>query len=450
MKPQVALTDFERFPLLKDKTFLKKLRQDSNAPKYNFKSGDRLTQELLDKVNKYNEEYDPESFWQPGKLPRWLDEYLTWCKATVPAYKEYSESFADLPSTKREQIAQTPWKFVSDDCNVDDLLVYCTSGTTGAPMDVLFDATSQATWIPQIESVLKQDGIKLEGGAGKVSVCLVCCQGETLTYASVSTYLNGAGILKINLNSKDWNKPEDRILYLEKHNPEILTGDPFTFMALAKLKPQISPKAIISSAMILTEGMRSLLNSQFNCKVYDLYSLTECRNIGVSRKSGIYQLIRPELYLEILHPEKDIPVALGSRGEITITGGNNPFLPLIRYRTGDYGSIRFNKNRPELINLEGRNPTIFKNSEGGFVNNVDISRAISEFVLAGFTLHQNKDLSVRFCGWGENVDKSKLVKALKDLFGAKIDYSVELSEDNFPEGKKVQYTSEFKEEEIYP
>ena len=51
MKPAIALSDTERFPLINDLSFLFSLQQDEAAPLYNFKSGDRLTAEHLKKVN---------------------------------------------------------------------------------------------------------------------------------------------------------------------------------------------------------------------------------------------------------------------------------------------------------------------------------------------------------------------------------------------------------------
>ena len=449
MKLTPALTDDERFPLLSDLSFLKELRQDSCGPRYNFRSGDRLTAESLAKVQNYRESLQTKTFWRAGETPAWLPAWLDWCRSTVPAYKKYEPTLLGNPSLCRQQIACAPWNFVSDDCSADDLLVYNTSGTTGAPMEVLFDPVSQAAWVSQLESILAADGIVIEGGAGRVSICLVCLQESTLTYASLSTYLRGAGILKINLKPADWNDPHDRISYLEKYNPEILTGDPFTFLALADLAPAIRPKALISSAMTLQAGVRRRLESQFGCPVYDIYSLTECRMIAVSKQQGIHTLIRPELYVEVLHPEHDTPVPDGERGEITITGGINPFLPLIRYRTGDYGSLRHTAAAIEIRDFAGREPTIFMTAAGQFLNNVDISRAMCEFTLAAFTLHQRKDRSVEFCGWGADVSEGEIKRAMQGLFGTTVNCSLTLKTDDFPEGKKIQYSSEFTEKDVH-
>lgn len=446
MNIQPVLNDNERFPLITDLEFLKNLRQDINAPRYNFKSGDRLTDESLKSVKQYSNK--DLAFWDENNIPNWIDKYLSWCKETVPAYKDRPDGFKNQPSICREDIANTPWNFVSDECNIDDLLVYSTSGTTGAPMDVLFDATAQATWIPQMESILKREGISLEGGKGKVSICLICFQEETLTYASLSTYLKGAGVLKINLNPKDWNDPADRIKYLEQYNPEILTGDPFAFLELTKLKPNIKPKALVSSAMKLNTGVRKKLESQFKCFVLDIYSLTECRMIAYSNTENEHHLIRPELYIEILNPNNDTVMPLGVRGEITVSGGNNPFLPLIRYRTGDFGSLKKTESGFCIINLEGRNPTIFKTTSGQFINNVDISRAMKDFILSSFTLHQQKDGSLTFEGWGENLSKQNIEVSLKQLFGNTTPVTITLNREKYMNSKKVIYSSEFSEGDI--
>ena len=450
MKPVQGLTDEQRFPLLKDRRLLEKLRQDEAGPIFNFGSGDRLDAAALKRVTDYSLTLADKEFWHENEQPFWLPDYLGWCKTTVEAYRGCSLVLADNPTLRREQIARRPWQFVSSDARIAEMLVFCTSGTTGAPMDILVDPVSQATWIPQLESILGQKNIKIERGSDKVAICLICHQQETLTYASLSTWLDGAGILKINLNPKDWKKPQDRLTYLERYNPEVITGDPFTFMALAQLNPAIRPKAMVSSAMTLHEGLRQLLQKQFKCPVYDLYSLTECRMIAVSEKPGIYQLIRPELYVEILHPGRDEAVAPGARGEITVTGGINPFLPLIRYRTGDFASLQFVAGQPYLINLEGRSPTLFLSQKRDFINHVDISRALSSFSLAGFTLHQKKDLSLDFSAWGTGVSEENLRDALSELFGKDIEMRVNLAKEILNETKKVKYSSEINETDLQP
>lgn len=351
--------------------------------------------------------------------------------------------FFEQPTIRRSDVQEAPWLFASAKSSINDLLVYQTSGTTGPAMDVLFDPVSQACWLPQLESVLDLYNIKLSSDPGKVAIALICSQSSTLTYASLSSYLNGAGVLKINLNPNDWKDASHRIAFLEKFNPEVLTGDPFAFLSLMKLNPNIRPKAMVSSAMKLTDAVRRKLEEHFKCLVIDIYSLTECRMIAFA-EGDKYRAIRHDLYLEVFDEEKDILLPYGQRGELVVTGGNNPFLPLIRYRTGDFCSIEIENNIPYLVDLEARKAVAFYTSEGKFVNNVEIARALSDYPLGGYKLHQNKDKSLLFTAWCNEQVGDKIEGVLKTIFGSEVALQISiLKMENAPKGKIVTYTSEF-------
>lgn len=441
--PQIALTDKERFPLLDDLSFLNELRQDIFAPKFNFKSGDRLNNEQLLRVKAYkNKFYENKIYWNEEQNPIWLKDYFDWCIKTVPFYQNKGNDFASFPTTSREDIRKFPYLFVSNEANLEELLVYHTSGSTGSKLDVLFDSVSQASWLPQIESVLKDFNISITESNNTSAIALICAQEKTLTYASLSTYLGGAGILKINLNPSDWNDPDDAVKYLEKYNPEILTGDPIAFMALLDLAPQLSPKALISSAMKLTIGTKNKLENYFKCPVIDLYSLTECRNIAFAYKFG-YKVIRPDLYLEVFDENTDVKLPYGDRGELVVTGGNNPFLPLIRYRTGDFCSLKIENGIPFLVDLEARNPIVFFTKSGLKINNIDISNGLSELPLAGFKMHQRKNKQIEFTCYSNTITSDKIVEVLNIVFKNDIDILVDIkkiSQNNNAE--KSQYSSE--------
>ncbi len=444
--PKIALTDKERFPLLDDLSFLNALRQDSFAPKFNFKSGDRLDAAQLLKVQSYKKkQYEKKLFWTEEQVPIWLIDFLQWCSKTVPLYENKGSSIADYPTISRDDIRKNAPLFVSNDANLEDLLVYYTSGSTGAKLDVLFDAVSQANWLPQIESVLENFKISIDKGPNTTAIALICAQEKTLTYASLSTYLEGAGILKINLNPSEWKHSDDAKKYLEKYNPQILTGDPITFIALLDLKMQLSPKALISSAMKLTNGTKSKLEDYFKCPVIDVYSMTECRNIAYASGIG-HQVIRPDLYLEIFDEHKDEPVLFGERGELVVTGGSNPFLPLIRYRTGDFCSLKIQNGIPFLVGLEARNPIFFFTKSGVKINNIDISNRLSQFPLAGFKMHQSADKQIKFTGYSNELIGYEILEVLHLIFKNDIDITVDIqkiSQNNSVE--KTQYSSDLKD-----
>lgn len=390
---RVALSDEERFPCIEDKRFLNQLRQDVVAPKYNFQSGDRLQSHHLEWLKDYKRLCNNRVPIDKDKSPKWVNKYLKDCVENIPFYHGRKLDLTSQPCLHRDSIRQEPWNFVHQQANLDELLVYSTSGTTGAAMDVNFSPSTQASWIVQLEEILKCYDLSLDVDVQKVAVALICNQEETLTYASMSTYLNGAGILKVNLNVKDWNHPDDRVVYLEKYNPQILTGDPIAFMALLELQPKLTPKMMVSSAMRLMPELQKKLEIYFDCPVVDVYSMTECRMIAF-RQGSQYRTIRPDLYLEVWNPESGEILPYGSFGELLITGGNNPFIGMIRYRTGDYGRLILKNGIQYIEDFEARELVVFYTRMNQKINPVDVSRAMMNYAIAAFHLHQNSDYSL--------------------------------------------------------
>ncbi len=443
-KPKIGLSNRERFPLIDNLGFLKQLIQDSHAPRYNFESGDRLEEPHFLQVKQYAHNIRHQKrFWMPGQLPDWMDDFLKKAIQSVPFYQERPARFADQPTICRKDIQLAPWNFVPTTHSLRDMLVYQTSGTTGPPMDVLFDPVSQACWIPQMESILDSYNITITRDPSRVAIAMICAQNNTLTYASLSTYLGGAGVLKLNLNAADWKQATDPAQYLETYNPEILTGDPFAFLALRQLAPNLRPKAMISSAMKLTSSVRHELVDHFQCPMIDVYSMTECRNIAFA-KEDFHQAIRPELYLEVFDPKVDEVLPYGEMGELVVSGGNNPYLPLIRYRTGDHCRLRIENGVPCLYDLEAREPVLFYDSNKGFINNVDISRALSELPLMDFSLRQKRDYSLEFLGYADEVDEKEIRRALESVFGVSLVLNVRILPVNAHSGDKlIRYAGEW-------
>jgi phenylacetate-CoA ligase len=106
-----------------------------------------------------------------------------------------------------------------------------------------------------------------------------------------------------------------------------------------------------------------------------------------------FVLLQPGLYVELLD-DNGQAVPPGTRGEITLTGGINPCLPLLRYRTGDHARWINTPLGPALADLQGRPPVRFRHECGQWVNNVELSQALRHLPLRRFALHQQADGSL--------------------------------------------------------
>lgn len=438
------LTDDQRFPLIPEERrgLLTRLRQHERAPRWNMASGDRLTEEHLAAVVAWGEaaRQGPPR-WEPGGAPPWVDPLVARLTQTVPFYRARGGAhLSEVPSFRRADLAREPWSFVPDGQPLDALLVYPTSGSTGPAFDVYSHPVAASVYLAFVAAVLADLGVPLVGGPDRVSVAAVHHQRGTYTYPSLMSYLGGAGFVKLNLHPDEWSAPGDARALLDELDPEIYTGDPLAFDALAALPLRRRPKALISSAMTLLPGMRARLEARFGCPVIDLYSLTEARLIAADTGQGL-RMRAPDLFVEILHPERDEALPEGARGEITVSGGCNPLLPLLRYRTGDFARLEHRADGVYLADLEGRAPVALLSAAGALVNTIDASRALAPFALPQFQLSQAADLGLTLAVRGE-ADPPLLRAALVELFGELPITVTALHEGPGAGGKVLQYRSE--------
>lgn len=127
-------------------------------------------------------------------------------------------------------------------------------------------------------------------------------------------------------------------------------------------------KAVITSSEKLTDEMREVLESVYQCKVFDGWSgveacamVTECEHgsLHISEDVGIIEII----------DENGNEVAEGETGEVVCTGFLNFDQPLIRYRIGDRmtkgsGQCKCGRQMPIIQKIEGRLEDVVTGPDG--------------------------------------------------------------------------------------
>lgn len=442
------INDAQRYPTLTEegRRMLEFLREHPHAPIFRNESGNRLTADDVARVREFERQVQSEETgWRPGELPSWIREFVEQCHSDVPYYRRYGSipgDFHDLPTISRADLSRDIVQFVPDSTSIDRLINFRTSGTTGHPLLLASHPVVAANYLAFHKRALRRFGIELRHGRGQVGVVLVGFQRKCFTYVSVTPTMDESGLAKINLHPADWRDPKDRARYLDTLAPEIYTGDPIAFAELANLSLQTNPRALISTSMTLLPAMRQRLEERFGCPVLDLYSLNEAGPVAVADVAAGGHVLLQRLYVEILD-DLGRSLAAGERGEVTLTGGFNFCLPLLRYRTGDYAALRFTGGEPVLVGLEGRPPVRFRTMGGQWLNNIEVTHALQQFAIPQFMLHQDSDgaLLLRLAGTGPN--EIQVRSALLELFGP----GQRLTVEQVPsfEGKIVQYTSRLAE-----
>jgi phenylacetate-CoA ligase len=350
--------------------------------------------------------------------------------ATVPHYRALGSAprrFGDIAPVSRADFAADVAQFVPDHVSLDRMMHFRTTGTTGHPLLIPSHPIVAARYAAFHKRALRRVGIVPAYGRGQVGVVLLGYQRQCFTYVSVSPAMDESGLAKINLHPDDWRDPDDRARYLDALAPEIVAGDPISFAEYLTLPLKTRPRALISVSMLLLPGLRARLEERFGCPVLDIYSLNEVGPVGVfDAAAGGHVLLQPRLYVEIL-----------DTGEIAVTGGFNFCLPLLRYRTGDFGALAHGPAGPVLTGLSGRRPVRYL-ARGAWINNIDVTHALLPFPLPHFNVHQRSDAAVvlRLAPGGMPWADAACA-ALARLFGAAVD--VELLD---ADGKTLQYTSD--------
>lgn len=444
------LTATARMPGLSPagKAMLQRLRGHPFAPRYRDFSGHRLTRtdQVLARIQHAWLRHAPlQRHAGDGALPIWVWPWLWHHHRSVahwPDPSQWRRGWQALRTTSRSDLQAHLARHVPLQRQRPDLLCFSTSGTTGHPIRVPSTPLAAAAYQPLHERALALHGVRPQADAHDVAIVLAGYQRRCFTYVSVNPLRGESGLAKLNLFPDEWRHPDDRARYLDDLRPELISGDPVSLSELAKLPMAHHPKALLSTSMSLTDGLRDRLTERFACPVLDIYSMNEAGPLAVylDEAQG-HILLQPGMYVEILD-DRGHPLPEGTHGEITLTGGINPCLPLLRYRTGDHARLVMTPWGPTLRELQGRPPVRFLAANGRWVNNVELTQLLRRFDLQRFTLHQHADhrLSLRLISLSQDVNTlySSLRQALSSLLG-----DLPLHIDTLQAQDKVrQYTSD--------
>ncbi len=432
---------------------LRALRQHPDGPRWNFEVGDKVTAEDLQAVQAFRARQDvPDRF---AAEPS--DEILTWLQSTRPRSwllqellpdaptSELRARWSELPTMGREDLARRLPEVIPFDADLDRLIAYDTSGTTGYAIDVPTHPRTLALAHVLCEVALGAYGIDAEFTAGETACINVCAQENTYVFNNVFSVWNQATFAKVNLREDQWPDGVDSARrFFADLNPRFITSDPVAIAEMIRWELPIEPAAIFSTAVALSPGLRDLASEHFRCPVVDWYSVTETGPIAFAAPDGRgYRPITSDLFVEVIDPDGR-PVPDGHWGELAVTGGRNPYVPLLRYRTGD----RARHQDGRILDLDGRQAVAFRATDGTPVNPVDIARVLRAhcaFVQHEFVQHRDGrcTLTIRPAP-GLPVDTDLMAGLLRDLFGDDQPLEVRVDPDLGSTSKVLPYRSELK------
>ncbi|MFJ6678660.1 AMP-binding protein [Microbacterium sp. NPDC091382] len=427
-----VLTDAERWPTMdaSGAARLRRWRRHPAAPDWVHATGDRLTAEMVERTR------------VPLPTDGWLEAHLEAARNLL-AYRGRGglTALTDFPPITRQHLVDDLASFVPLDADLDRMLHGTSSGSTGAALLIPDDVEEVARGFHLMVSLVRAQGIDWAPDGERFAVASVVLQRQAFTYVSLVSGFAHRAMARLNLDPGAWRRAGDRGAFLRDADPQVISGHPTSLAELLHpdLRTAVRPLALFSGAMALSAPLRADLEDAFGCSVIDVYGLHETRPIAVRTDDGPFRVLDRRVHVEILDAAGD-PVPDGEMGEVTVTAGENPLLPLVRYRTGDTGRlVRFADGGVGIADLEGRENTVFLAGDGRRVPCVDLTQQLQTHGARGWSVEQTADGAVdaRIVGG----DADAVERALSALLDRRVvvtrrDRLIELGE-----GKPRRYRS---------
>lgn len=298
-----------------------------------------------------------------------VERFLVHALLTVPAYRKLAAAglppcLASFPLLDRQTVAQRHCEFISGAFEADELVGVTTSGTSGVPLRVMRDGVDLYAMWYDVFRVLHESLEQLRGALapGTCFAVTVNDNPDREPNLTVNPSLNLAYVRRIIIGRGAGSDAEQAALALADR-PALLCGRPRSLLGLAELLNGLGrtlrPAAVFSSGDNLYESERKQIEHAFNARLFNGYASQEMGLIALEcERSGHLHVATERVVVEVLEEGAATPQPEGD-GEFVVTCTDNWAMPLVRYRTGDLGSVTLGRcacgfSGQSLTRLDGR------------------------------------------------------------------------------------------------
>ncbi len=296
------------------------------------------------------------------------------------------DDFAKLPILTKTHVRERQKDLISTKYEVQSLSATQTGGSTGEPVKVYLNKrrirleTTDQIWANQLSGWRIGEPVGYLWGAPEVAPPV-----HPFRQLARRHLLNPGFLTKAyDLNTETFM---NFIAMYRRWRPTLVIGYASSLRALSEFLIHetvklFSPKAVISSAELLDENTRQLIQKAFGCPVIDRYGSREVGLIACQCIKGrFYHLNMHRVYLEIVS-ENGKDAGLDKSGKILVTDLANFGMPIIRYEIGDVGrwspqkSCTCSRQSDCLTSIEGRTFDFLVTSDGKKIHGLCFNRDI--------------------------------------------------------------------------
>lgn len=306
-----------------------------------------------------------------------LQKVLAYAAKYVPYYRDLFrklkfnsddvtslEVLQDLPILSRQDVVEHFDRLVSSHAGRMRKQLVMTSGSVGKPMRFYLGDTIERTALARERMAMM--GVSLHQRNIKCAARPFVDRKHKRNWYFDPCW-NRLVVSSIGPTKKDI---ADYVSLIKRFKPHYIIGGPSLLYALACYTEEenihtVSFSVMISSSENLYAFQREKIEQRFKCTVFDYYSLQEdaIAAYECSYHTGLHQEARKGI-VEIVD-DKGSVVPEGQQGRIIGTAFHNYVMPLIRYDTGDRGTLSSERCAcgsalPLLSSIDGRsNERIF-------------------------------------------------------------------------------------------
>jgi phenylacetate-CoA ligase len=265
-----------------------------------------------------------------------FDAMLAFAAANVPYYRDrLGTNPGVIPILEKDAVRERLDDLLARDADPARVKLGHTGGSTGKPLAFWYDETKHelmragmmrgfmmSGWLPG-QKVLNFWGARQDVAAGGV----FGSNWSDLIAAEKTIGATEFGAAKL----REWAR------CIQRYQPVLLYGYASAMSELARfivaegMRMPSSLIGVYSTAEVLTDTQRQVMQQAFGCKVFNQYGCREVPNIAWECRHGNMHVFADLVVLESIRVEAD--------QQLLVTSLTNRLMPFIRYRLGDSGRL---------------------------------------------------------------------------------------------------------------
>jgi len=292
------------------------------------------------------DELDSNSSLVNNFIDKSLVNLLKHASTTTKFYKDFSNeinTLNDFPVINKNIIRENQDDFISKQYEKSDLVTISTSGSTGTPF-VCYQNIEKKRRV-NAEIIYYSEKVNYSVGDNLIFLRSL---NEANNKTKFKQWIQNENLIDIN-NLNDQNI-EKLLKQLEKRtkNGSVLLSYASTLDELTRfynknnIMNTFNVKGMISGAEMLYDETRTAMEKLFDCQCVSRYSNQENGVLGQDElDNNIFIINQANYIVEIFKINSDELACEGEVGRIVVTDLHNYGMPMVRYDTGDVGSITF-------------------------------------------------------------------------------------------------------------